>query len=122
MRFEKRGSKPGASHYALNQEFCPKWDPTFDTNDPECQDLYWKPIEKDALPLQAFLNHWWDRTTDIVDQYQPDILSFDFGLDKPGFQSVHKKIMAYDYNKGLDWNKGVVLQDENMRNELFPED
>ncbi len=111
-----------SSHYALNREFYPKWDPTFDTNDPEYNDLYWKPVDPKALPTQEFLDHWWDRTTDMVEQYQPDILWFDFGLDKPGFESVHKKIMAYYYNKGLEWNKGVVFQDKNMRNESFPED
>ncbi|MEM6690012.1 MAG: alpha-L-fucosidase [Planctomycetota bacterium] len=111
-----------SSHFALNREFYPKWDPTFDTNDPDFHDLYWKPIEKDSAPNQEFLDLWWNRTTDIIDQYQPDILWFDFGLDKPGFESVHKKIMAYYYNKGLEWKKGVVFQDKNMRNESFPED
>ncbi|MFG0289915.1 MAG: alpha-L-fucosidase [Rhodopirellula sp. JB044] len=111
-----------SSHFAWNREFYPKWDPTFDTNDPQYQDLYGKPVDKDAAPTQEFLDHWWDRTTDIVDQYQPDILWFDFGLDKPGFAPVHKKIMAHYYNKGLEWNKGVVFQDKNMRFESFPED
>ena len=47
---------------------------------------------------------------------------FDFGLDKPGFESVHKRILAYYYNKGLEWKKGVVFQDKNMKSESFPED
>ncbi len=111
-----------SSHYAWNREYYPKWDPTFDTNDPKLQDLYGKPVDKDDPPTQEFLDHWWDRTTDIVDQYQPDILWFDFGLDKAGFEPVHKKIMAYYYNKGLEWKKGVVFQDKNMRYESFPED
>jgi len=111
-----------SSHFALNRQFYPKWDPTFDTNDPQYQDLYWKPVDKEAAPTQQFLDHWWDRTTDIVDSYQPDILWFDFGLDKPGFEPVHKKIMAYYYNKGLEWDKEVVLQNKNMKNESFPED
>lgn len=119
----KRDFKVGlSSHYALNREFYPKWDSSFDTNDPAYHDLYWKPVEKDSKPSQEFLDHWWDRTTDIVEQYQPDILWFDFGLDKPGFEPVHKKIMAYYYNKGLEWKKGVVFQDKNMKNESFPED
>lgn len=119
----ERGLKVGlSSHYALNRQFYPKWDPTFDTNDPEYQDLYWKPVEKEAPPTQEFLDHWWDRTTDIVEQYEPDILWFDFGLDKPGFEPVHKKLLSYYYNKGLEWNKEVVFQDKNMKYESFPED
>ena len=111
-----------SSHYAWNREYYPKWDPTFDTNDPAFEDLYGKKVDPNDPPTQEFLNHWWDRTTDIVDQYEPDILWFDFGLDKPGFAPVHKKIMAYYYNKGLEWKKGVVFQDKNMRYESFPED
>ncbi|MEM9237896.1 MAG: alpha-L-fucosidase, partial [Verrucomicrobiota bacterium] len=119
----KRELKVGlSSHFALNREFYPKWDPDFDTNDPEFHDLYGKPVKKEDPPTQEFLDQWWDRTTDIVEQYEPDILWFDFGLDKPGFVPVHKKILAYYYNKGLDWNKEVVFQNKNMRFESFPED
>ncbi|MBK1875801.1 alpha-L-fucosidase [Pelagicoccus mobilis] len=117
------GMKFGASsHYALNRAYYPKKNPDWDTNDPEYADLYWNPIEKGALPSKEFLDHWWDRTTDIIDQYEPDVLWFDFGLDKPGFDSVHAPILAYYYNKGLDWGKEVVFQDKNMKNESFPED
>ena len=33
-----------SSHFAWNREFYPKWDPTFDTNDPEFEDLYGKAV------------------------------------------------------------------------------
>lgn len=82
----------------------------------------WKPIVKGSRPSQEFLELWWNRTTDIIEQYQPDLLWFDFGLDKPGFEPMHKKILAYYYNKGLEWSKEVVFQDKNMKNESFPED
>ncbi|MEM1445093.1 MAG: alpha-L-fucosidase [Planctomycetota bacterium] len=119
----KHGLKVGlSSHYALNREFFPKWDPTFDTNDPQYADLYGEPCDPNDPPTQTFLDHWWDRTTDIVEQYEPDILWFDFGLDKPGFAPVHKKILAYYYNKGLEWGKEVVFQDKNMNFDSFPED
>ncbi|MGC6423782.1 MAG: alpha-L-fucosidase [Lentimonas sp.] len=117
------GFKVGlSSHFAWNREFFPKWDPTFDTNDPEYYDLYGKPVPPEDPPTQEFLDHWWNRTTDIVEQYEPDILWFDFGLDKPGFKPVHKKILAYYYNKGLEWDREVVFQGKNMRFDSFPED
>ncbi len=97
-----------SSDFAWNREFYPKWDPTFDTNDAAFEDLYGKPVPAEDHPTQEFLDHWWDRTTDIVDQYQPYILWFDFGLDETGFEPVHKKIMAYYYNKGLEWNKATL--------------
>ncbi len=117
------GMKFGASsHFALNRVYFSKQDPSWDTNDPKYQDLYWRPVAKDSMPSQEFLDHWWDRTTDIIDQYEPDVLWFDFGLDKPGFEPVHKKILAYYYNKGLEWGKGVVFQDKNFNSGSFPED
>ena len=33
-----------SSHFAWNRECYPKWDPTFDTNDPEFEDLYGKAV------------------------------------------------------------------------------
>ena len=118
------GLKFGASsHFATARGFYSKKDPTFDTNNPEYQDLYMKPKKnKDELPSQEFLDLWWARTTDIIDQYAPDILWFDFGIDKPGFESIRKPILVYYYNKGLKWGKEVVFQDKNMKNESFPED
>ena len=117
------GLKFGASsHFATARGFYSKKDPTFDTNNPEFQDLYMKPIEKGSLPSREFLDLWWNRTTDIIDQYEPDLLWFDFGIDKPGYEEMHPKILAYYYNKVLEWNKEVVFQDKNMKNESFPED
>jgi len=120
---EAAGLKFGvSSHFALNYQYYSHADPTWDTNNPEYYDLYSEPTEKDALPTMKFLNLWWRRTTDIIDNYQPDLLWFDFGLDKPGFEPLHKKILSYYYNKGLEWNKGVVFQDKNMKNQSFPDD
>ncbi|QBG45926.1 alpha-L-fucosidase [Verrucomicrobia bacterium S94] len=117
------GMKFGASsHFALNRIYYKTTDPHWDTNDPQYADLYWYPRDKDSKPDQDFLDLWWKRTTDIIDNYQPDLLWFDYGLDKPGWEPVHKKILAYYYNKGLEWNKGVVFQDKNMKYHCFPED
>ncbi len=96
--------------------------PRYDNSNPEYADLYWKPVENKSKPTQEYLDLWWNRTTDIINQYKPDLLWFDFGLDKSGFESVHPKILSYYYNKGEEWSKGVVLQNKNMKNESFPED
>ncbi|VGO18094.1 alpha-L-fucosidase [Pontiella sulfatireligans] len=103
-----------SSHLATGRNFFSKKDPTFDTNNPDDWDLYMPPTEKGSPPSKEHLELWWNRTTDIIDQYEPDILWFDFGIDKPGWESIHKPILAYYYNKGLEWNKGVVFQDKNM--------
>ena len=111
-----------SSHFALNRIYYRTTDPKWDTNDPQYADLYWYPRDKNSKPDQEFLDLWWNRTTDIIDQYEPDLVWFDYGLDKPGWEPVHKKILAYYYNKGLEWGKGVVFQDKNMKYHCFPED
>ncbi|TWT84090.1 Alpha-L-fucosidase [Planctomycetes bacterium CA13] len=111
-----------SSHFATARGFYSKKDRAFDTNNPEFQDLYMKPKKsKDELPSQDFLDLWWTRTTDIIDQSAPDLLWFDFGIDKPGYEEMHPKILAYFYNKGLEWKKEVVFQDKNMNRESVPE-
>ncbi len=117
-----RGMKFGVSSHLANWRNYYWKKPKYDNSNPEYADLYWKPVKNKPKPSQGFLDLWWNRTTDIIDQYQPDVLWFDFGLDKPGFESVHPKILSYYYNKGEEWNKGVVFQNKNMKNESFPED
>lgn len=110
-----------SSHYAFNWSFYNKKD-KFDTTDPEYADLY-SPKGKDINePVsEEFKKMWWDRTVDLIDNYQPDILWFDFYLDIPDYADVRPKIAAYYYNKGIEWNKEVVLQDKNFSHEAFPE-
>ncbi len=111
-----------SSHFAYNRLYYYKNDPTWDTNDPRYFDLYGEPVEPGAAPTKQYLNLWWNRTTDIIDNYKPDLLWFDYGLDDAGFEPVHKKILSYYYNKGEEWNKEVVFQDKNMKYPSFPED
>jgi len=118
----QQGLKMGASsHYAFNWSFYNKKD-HFDTVDPEFSDLY-SPKGKDLNePVSMeFKQMWWDRTTDLIDNYQPDVLWFDFYLDIPDFEELRPKIAAYYYNKGIEWGKEVVINDKNLNHEAFPE-
>jgi len=119
----KQGLKFGVtSHLANWRGFYSKQDPKADTNNPAYEGLYWKKSEQKDKVSKAFLQTWWNRTTDIIDQYKPDLLYFDFKLDQKGFSPVHKKILTYYYNKGLSWKKDVVFQDKNMKFQSFPND
>jgi alpha-L-fucosidase len=110
-----------SSHYAFNWSFYNKKD-HFDTTDPRYADLY-SPKGKDLNePVsEEFKEMWWARTKDLIDNYQPDILWFDFYLDIPDYAEYRPKLAAYYYNKGIEWNKEVVLQDKNFSHEAFPE-
>ncbi|MBB3696698.1 alpha-L-fucosidase [Flammeovirga yaeyamensis] len=117
----KQDIKIGASsHYAFNWNYF-TYKKGFDTMDPEYSDLYSKPHDHYAPASQEFLSHWWDRTVDIIDAYQPDILWFDFYIDREEFMPYHPKLAAYYYNKGIEWKKDVVLQTKNFKKVTFPE-
>lgn len=118
----KQGLIMGAStHYAFNWSFYNKKD-HFDTVDPEYADLYSAKGKDLTEPVsEEFKQLWWDRTTDLIDNYKPEILWFDFYLDIPDFDEYRPKIAAYYYNKGLEWGKEVVINDKNLFHEAFPE-
>ncbi len=110
-----------SSHYAFNWSFFNKKD-HFDTTDPEYADLYSAKGKNINEPVsEEFKELWWARTKDLIDNYQPDILWFDFMLDTPEWREYRPKLAAYYYNKGIEWGKEVVLQDKNFYEEAFPE-
>jgi alpha-L-fucosidase len=118
----KQGLIMGASsHYAFNWAFYNKKD-HFDTVEPEYADLYSpKGKDLDEPVSEEFKKMWWDRTVDLIDNYRPDILWFDFYLDIPDYKEYRPKIAAYYYNKGRKWGKEVVINDKNLFHEAFPE-
>lgn len=118
----QKGMIMGASsHFAFNWSFFNKKD-HFDTTDPAYADLYSTKGKNLNEPVsKEFKELWWARTKDIIDNYQPDIMWFDFYLDIPDFADQRPKLAAYYYNKGIEWGKEVVLQDKNFSHEAFPE-
>lgn len=118
----KQGLKMGASsHFAFNWSFYNKKD-KFDTTDSEYADLYSGKGKELTQPVsEEFKERWWNRTIDLVDNYQPDILYFDFYVDIDDFADLRPKLAAYYYNKGVEWGKEVIINDKNFGHEAFPE-
>ncbi len=52
-----------------------------------------------------FLKH----TYELIDQYQPELIWFDWTVGKYPFQPTFYKFMAYYYNNAIDWGKEVVV-------------
>ncbi|MFC1636910.1 alpha-L-fucosidase [Planctomycetota bacterium] len=105
----KRGMKFGVStHYAWNWRYYFK-DENFDNVNPAYAGLYGVNHDPKAEASPEFMAHWYARTKELIDKYQPDLLWFDFGFCYPEFEADRKEIAAYYYNKGIEWNKGVVL-------------
>jgi len=105
----KRGMKFGVStHYAWNWRYYFK-DDSFDNIKPAYAGLYGVNHDPKAPASPEFIAHWYGRTKELIDKYKPDLLWFDFGFCYPEFEQGRKDIAAYYYNKGIEWNKGVVL-------------
>ena len=84
----------------------------YDTESPEfaaVDGLYPTPHEKGAPESEAFLQDWEAKIREVVDKYRPDYLWFDFGWKEPTFEEYKKSVLAYYYNQGHKWGKGVVV-------------
>ncbi|RKR13227.1 alpha-L-fucosidase [Maribacter vaceletii] len=108
-----------SSHLAFNYNFYNQ-QPYFDNSNPKYSDLYAPPHKiGDSVSADWLAKTWWPRTQEIIDKYNPDILWFDFYLDRPEFAPYHKKLAAYYYNSGLKRGKNVVLQTKNYKYESY---
>lgn len=82
-------------------------------------DLYWPSVNemdtdkmKDILyctPSEEFLNDWLVRTCELIDRYRPSILYFDWWIQQVAFKPYLKKMAAYYYNRGNEWDSPVVI-------------
>ena len=63
------------------------------------QMLYGVKHPKDALPDASYVKHFYDRTRDLIDQHDPDLLYFDNSLLPLGWGGMN--VGAYFYNHNL---------------------
>ncbi|MFI3277400.1 MAG: alpha-L-fucosidase [Rikenellaceae bacterium] len=52
---------------------------------------------------------WLLHMYELIDQYQPEIIWFDWTVGKYPFQPTFYKFMSYYYNNAIDWGKEVVV-------------
>lgn len=126
----EQGLKLGvSSHRAFDWSYY-TFEKNFDTSNPRYSGIYGTPHAPTA-PINThpgelrqtappeFLQDWYARTVQIVDQYQPDLMWFDFGFEAPEFEPYRKAFGAYFYNRAEEWQKGVVL---NYKHDAYPAD
>lgn len=114
------GSSHRAEHYFfmnLGREF------DSDVNDDNYRDFYgpavlapeWgydtSPTENSYTrgPDEDWLKDWLVRTADIIDNYKPGILYFDWWLHNKAFKPYLKKLCAYYYNRAEEWGREVTI-------------
>ena len=79
-----------------------------DVDDPANDNFYWH-THNDAR-LQLFLEDWVLKNYELIDQYQPDVMWFDNGLNGRQFDPLKMKVAAYYYNRALQWHKPVTIE------------
>ena len=68
------------------------------------QDLFSQPE-----PTKEFLDDWLLRTCEIIDQYRPKVLYFDWWIQHRSAKPYLKKIAAYYYNRAEEWGEEVAI-------------
>jgi alpha-L-fucosidase len=80
-----------------------------DVNDPTYADFYGPAHEESETMSPEYMNDWLLRCTELVNKYQPQLFWFDWWIGQPALDPYKRSFAAYYYNKGLEWNKGVVI-------------
>ncbi|MCL2638373.1 MAG: alpha-L-fucosidase [Oscillospiraceae bacterium] len=88
-------------------------------------DFYWASVPENNLdhydiytpePSKEFMEDWLVRTAELIDNYQPAVLYFDWWVQIKAMKPYLKKIAAYYYNRGLEWGKPVAI---NYKHDAF---
>ncbi|EWH08979.1 alpha-l-fucosidase [Catenovulum agarivorans DS-2] len=84
----------------------------------ETADLYTDEHDlTDFKPNKKFHDRWLAKLKEVIDNYQPDVIWFDWWVEELD-EEYRKEFVAYYYNKGKEWGKDVVI---NYKNTSFPE-
>ena len=112
---KKRGLHFGISnHLAENNWFFQfNWHNNFDANkDPELVDLYNDSTNSVDLtntePSDRWVRRWLEISEEMIDYFKPDYVYYDRGWSMhPKWTPYRKILAAYQYNKAIEWGKGV---------------
>jgi len=86
-----------------------------DVQDEQYRDLYGPARDRDESesgvtpPTQEFLDDWLLRCAELVDNYQPDIIWFDWWIAQKPFHENLQQFSAYYYNRGKTWDHMVAI-------------
>jgi alpha-L-fucosidase len=71
------------------------------------QDFYW--VTHSDERLKQFMAQWIAKNIELIDQYRPDVIWYDNGLNHRAFDPLKLNIAAYYYNRARKWGKQVTL-------------
>lgn len=124
---ESLGITIGASSHRIEHWFFMGHGKEFesDIHEPlERGDLYWPSHEEPdhydlfstPTPSEEYMNDWLVRCCEIIDEYQPSILYFDWWIQIAAMKPYLQRLAAYYYNRAAEWGKEVVI---NYKHDAF---
>jgi alpha-L-fucosidase len=87
-----------------------------DLFDPEWKDIYHYADRSEAA-LTEFLTDWVERNIELIDNYQPDMLWFDNGVNGAKDRELDPlklRVAAHYYNRALQWKKEVSISTKGL--------
>ncbi len=117
---KKQGMVFGLSSHRIEHWFFMNGGRKFESDflNQQNMDFYGPAREEIEAPSPEHMNDWLLRCTELVNNYQPQLFWFDWWIEQPAMDPYRKSFAAYYYNKGLEWNKGVVI---NYKNAAYPD-
>ncbi len=106
----KQGMKFGVTNHSIEHYTFinpPPEGTKTDLNDPAYADFYW--VEHNDARLQKFFELWVIKNEELIDQYHPDMLWFDNGINPRAYDPIKLKVAAYYYNRARQWGKEVSI-------------
>ncbi|HTY86456.1 MAG TPA: alpha-L-fucosidase [Candidatus Acidoferrum sp.] len=70
---------------------------------------FYSVADRSPAACEKFLADWVAQNAELIDQYQPDMLWFDNGVNARLFDPLKLKVAAYYYNRAAAWDKQVSL-------------
>lgn len=69
-------------------------------------------------PDEAYIKDWLARTAEIVEKYQPELLYFDWWIERKEFAPYLQEFAAFYYNEAAKQGSSAII---NYKNEAFPQ-
>lgn len=89
-----------------------------DVLDPKYDTYYGPAHNEDETMSPEYMNDWLMRDIELVNNYHPQLVWFDWWIEQPALTPYRKSFATFYYNKGLEWNKQVVI---NYKNSSYPD-
>lgn len=126
--FQKRGLIPCLSSHRVEHWFFLGHGKEFDSDVREPltpADLYWpampEPDTHDLFsqpaPSAQFMEDWLLRTCELVDNYRPRMVYFDWWVQHSAVRPYMKQFAAYYYNRAAQWGVQVAID---YKHDAFP--